>query len=227
MSRKVKPSYANEGDTSPALVGGSDPLEAIRAAQDYIAQVGFPPAHVGLPLGVAPPGSRDRNPTSLNSTSLPPAGPLPAEWMKPHVDPVADVVGAGLQALLPAPPTPHAQYCQEVEAMLLTSTSNRATYWLNVALEHEGYADYYDRLRDKRHEAAEGKGANVQARATTRAMGDTKAAQDARRERDKAMLQAKAVLAAVLAAGQAAGAATRVDAAKDTPGAAKDTPSAP
>ena len=214
MSRKVKPSYANEGDTSPALVGGSDPLEVIRAAQDYIAQVGFPPAHVGLPLGVAPPGSRDRNPTSLNSTSLP-----PAEWMKPHVDPVADVVGAGLQALLPAPPTPHAQYCQEVEAMLLTSTSNRATYWLNVALEHEGYADYYDRLRDKRHEAAEGKGANVQARATTRAMGDTKAAQDARRERDKAMLQAKAVLAAVLAAGEA----TRVDAAKDTPGAAKDT----
>lgn len=215
MSRKVKPSYANEGDTSPALVGGSDPLEAIRAAQDYIAQVGFP-------IGVAPPGSRDRNPTSLNSTS-----PPPAEWMKPHVDPVADVVAAGLQALLPAPPTPHAQYCQEVEAMLLTSTSNRATYWLNVALEHEGYADYYDRLRDKRHEAAEGKGANVQARATTRAMGDTKAAQDARRERDKAMLQAKAVLAAVLAAGQAAGAATRVDAAKDTPGAAKDTSGAP
>ena len=210
MSRKVKPSYANEGDTSPALVGGSDPLEAIRAAQDYIAQVGFPPAHVGLPLGVAPPGSRDRNPTSLNSTS-----PPPAEWMKPHVDPVADMVAAGLQALLPAPPTPHAQYCQEVEAMLLTSTSNRATYWLNVALEHEGYADYYDRLRDKRHEAAEGKGANVQARATTRAMGDTKAAQDARRERDKAMLQAKAVLAAVLAAGLA----TRVDAARDTPGA--------
>ena len=211
MSRKVKPSYANEGDTSPALVGGSDPLEAIRAAQDYIAQVGFP-------IGVAPPGSRDRNPTSLNSTS-----PPPAEWMKPHVDPVADVVAAGLQALLPAPPTPHAQYCQEVEAMLLTSTSNRATYWLNVALEHEGYADYYDRLRDKRHEAAEGKGANVQARATTRAMGDTKAAQDARRERDKAMLQAKAVLAAVLAAGEA----TRVDAAKDTPGAAKDTSGAP
>ena len=222
MSRKVKPSYANEGDTSPALVGGSDPLEAIRAAQDYIAQVGFPPAHVGLPLGVAPPGSRDRNPTSLNSTS-----PPPAEWMKPHVDPVADVVGAGLQALLPAPPTPHAQYCQEVEAMLLTSTSNRATYWLNVALEHEGYADYYDRLRDKRHEAAEGKGANVQARATTRAMGDTKAAQDARRERDKAMLQAKAVLAAVLAAGQAAGTAPRVDAAKDTPSTAKDTHGAP
>ena len=117
-----------------------------------------------------------------------------------HEDPVADLLAAhretGMDAasLLPVPPTPHAEFCLRVFALLSVGVSSRAIYWITTALRHEGDADYYDRLRARKMDVATGDAALN--RAATRAMGDTLSARNSRHERDRCMAQANAVMAA-------------------------------
>ena len=117
-----------------------------------------------------------------------------------HFDHVADILtlrretGVDATPLLPVPPTPHAEFCLRVDALLSVGVSSRAIYWLNTALRHEGDADYYDRLRARKMDVATGDAALN--RAATRAMGDTLSARNSRHERDKCMAQANAVMAA-------------------------------
>ena len=128
-------------------------------------------------------------------------------WQNEHEDPVADLLAAhretGMDAasLLPVPPTPHAEFCLRVFALLSVGVSSRAIYWLNTALRHEGDADYYDRLRARKMDVAAGDAALN--RAATRAMGDTLSARNSRHERDKCMAQANAVMAADAMAAEA------------------------